>query len=88
VGAGQRQRVIEAVARELAERATGIPAYLVDEETFDGWLQDAEARVARTPRPELSSLSEAVERAQGPFRVESRIFCDWVAAALVDEVAA
>lgn len=84
----QKQRVVEAVARELAERATGTPAYLIDEEIFDGWMQDAQLRVDRTQRPGLSSLTEAVERAQGPFRVESRIFCDWVNAALADEVPA
>jgi hypothetical protein len=89
VAADQRQRVVEAVARELAERATGTPAYLIDEETFDGWLRDAEERVAQTRRPELSPLQLAIEFAQnGSWGVASREFCDWVSAALRPEVPA
>jgi len=82
----QRKRVVEFVARELAERATGMPAYLIDEETFDGWLQAAEDRVARTRRTSLPPLLEAIEEAQhGSWGVSSREFYDWVNAALAAE---
>lgn len=79
----RQQRVIESVAQTLAERATGMPAYLVDEETFAGHYRDAEQRVERTPEPALSPLQEACERAQhGEMGIGSRIFCDWCSAAL------
>lgn len=81
--AALESRVIDAVARELAERATGMPAYLVDDETFAGWYRDAAERVERTPEPTLSPLTQQIEKAQhGSLGVSSRIFCDWVNAAL------
>lgn len=80
--ADQRKQVIESVARDLAEGATGLQAYLVDEETFAGWETAARQAVERTPRPALSSIAEACERAQhGQMGVGSRIFCEWCSAA-------
>jgi hypothetical protein len=78
----QRQRVIESVAGYLVERATGMPAYLVDEETFAGWEAAARQAVEKTPRPVLSSIAEACERARGgQLSVDGRIFSDWCSAA-------
>lgn len=59
----QRQRGIEALARDIAERWTGMAAYLVDDETWTSALAEAE-RTYVPPKP-LTPLREAVRRAQG-----------------------
>ena len=53
---------INALARDIAERQTGMPAYAVDDETWDAALAEAEATYQR-PGPK-SSLQEAISRAR------------------------
>lgn len=53
---------IEALAREIAERRTGMPAYLTDDETWFAVLAEAEATYVAPPPK--SPLQEAIERAE------------------------
>lgn len=59
---------INALARDIAERASGMPAYLVDDETWAAALAEAEATYM-PPAPK-SPLQEAIDRAQYPDPVE------------------
>lgn len=54
---------IRALARDIAERRTGMPAYLVDDETWADALVEAQATY-EPPKP-LTPLQEAVRKAQG-----------------------
>lgn len=60
---GQRTVAVEALARDIAERRTGMPAYLVDDETWHAAMAEAEATYV-SPEP-LSPLQEAIRKAQG-----------------------
>lgn len=61
-----RESEVAAMARALAEKATGTPAYLLDDETFDGYMQQAREVVALTPPPpEPTPLQEAIRKARG-----------------------
>lgn len=53
---------IDALARDIAERRSGVAAYLVDDETWFAALAEAEATYA--PSPPKSSVQEAVDRAR------------------------
>lgn len=54
---------IAALAREIAERETGMPAYLVDDEQWESaW---AEAQATYQPPEPPPPLAEAVRKAQG-----------------------
>lgn len=55
---------IDALARDIAERISGMAAYLVDDETWDAALAEAEATYV--PPPPKSSLQEAIDRALYP----------------------
>ena len=59
---------ISALARDIAERQTGIPAYLVDDETWAAALAEAE-ETYEPPAPK-SPLQEAIDRARYPDPVE------------------
>jgi hypothetical protein len=59
---------ISALARDIAERASGMPAYLVDDETWAAALAEAEATY--TPPTPKSPLQEAIDRARYPDPVE------------------
>lgn len=58
----RREDAVAALAREIAERRTGMPAYLVDDETWAAAEAEAEATY-REPEP-LSPLGEAVRKAR------------------------
>lgn len=58
-----RQSEIDALARDIAERRTGMPAYLVDDETWESARAEAEATY-EPPKP-LSPLQEAIRKAEG-----------------------
>ena len=53
---------IKPLAQDIAERRTGMPAYLVDDETWAAALAEAEATYV--PPPAKSPLAEAIERAE------------------------
>lgn len=59
---------IRALARDIAERRTGMPAYLVDDETWAAALQ--EAKDTYVPPKPPSPLQEAVRKAQGRYTGE------------------
>lgn len=60
---GERQAGIDALARDIAERATGMPAYLADDETWAAALDEAEATY-QPPKPE-TPIQRAIRRARG-----------------------
>jgi hypothetical protein len=65
----QRKRAqIDALARDIAERRAGMPAYLVDDEQWASALAEAEATY-EPPKP-LSPLQEAVRKARGHYTGE------------------
>lgn len=74
----------DALAREIVERRTGMPAYLAPDEDWDAAV--AEANDADlTPEPEPTGLAAAVQRARGqaPGQIEESIgFLNRAAAAL------
>ena len=59
---------LNALARDIAERRTGMPAYLVDDETWAAAL--AEAEETYEPLAPKSPLQEAIDRARHPDPVE------------------
>lgn len=59
----ERQAGIDALARDIAERASGMPAYLVDDEMWAAALDEAEATY-QPPKPE-TPIQRAVRRARG-----------------------
>ncbi len=60
---------VYALAREIAERRTEMPAYLVDDETWAAALAEAEATYK--PPALKSALQEAIDRARYPDPVAS-----------------
>lgn len=54
---------IFALARDIAERRFGMPAYLVDDEAWEAAL--AEAHATYVPPEPLSPLQEAIRKASG-----------------------
>lgn len=64
----EQRSVIEALARDIAEHRTGMPAYLVDDETWGAALAEAEATYVQ-PEPE-SPIAAACRRARGDLRGE------------------
>lgn len=63
-----KRAAIDALARDIAERRTGMPAYLVDDEQWAAALAEAEATYV-PPKP-LSPLQEAVRKARGHYTGE------------------
>jgi hypothetical protein len=59
----QHSSGVTQLARDIAERRTGMPAYLVDDETWDAALAEAEATYV-PPKP-LSPVQEAIRKAEG-----------------------
>lgn len=62
---------VYALARDIAERRTGMPAYLVDGETWAAALDEAKATYV-APEP-LSPLQDAVRKASGRNPTEAEI---------------
>ena len=62
---------VNALARNIAERISGMPAYLVDDETWAAAFAEAEATY-EPPKP-LSPLQEAVRKAEGKHLTEDEI---------------
>ena len=56
---------IRLLACDIMERRTGMPSYLVDDETAEAAY--AEARATYVPPEPLSPLQEAVRKARGIF---------------------
>jgi hypothetical protein len=66
-----RQRAVEALARDIASRRAGMPAYLVDDEQWAEAFAEAEATYV-PPKP-LSPLQEAVRKAEGKHLTDGEI---------------
>lgn len=62
---------VRLLACEIAERRTGMPSYLVDDEQWAEALAEAEATY-EPPKP-LSPLQEAVRKAEGKHLTEDEI---------------
>jgi hypothetical protein len=58
-----RSEQVRLLACEIAERRTGMPSYLVDDEAWEAAMAEAEATY-EPPKP-LSPLQEAVRKAEG-----------------------
>lgn len=64
-----RRAAVNALARNIAERMTGMPAYLVDDETWGAALDEAEATYV-PPKPK-TPLQAAIDSARYPDPVAS-----------------
>lgn len=62
---------IRLLACEIAERHTGMPSYLVDDEAWEAAMAEAE-QTYEPPEP-LSPLQEAVRKAEGKHLTDDEI---------------
>ncbi len=61
---------VYALAREIAERIMGMPAYEADDETWAEAMAEAEATYESLKPKKKSPLQEAIDRARHPDPVE------------------